>query len=48
MYFMPAHRLFAGLADPLLKWPLAEVFLQEMTFCHIGQGLDVRVHNACS
>lgn len=44
MYFLPINKLIASFTTPELKWRINEIYLNEMTLCHIGQGLDIKNH----
>ncbi len=44
MYFLPINKLIASFSTPELKWRINEIYLNEMTLCHIGQGLDIKFH----
>lgn len=46
-YFLPVRKFIKSLPGGI-QWPIAEIFLEEMTECHVGQGLDVHTHRATS
>lgn len=44
MYFLPFKRFLETVESPLKKVELFQIFVDEMTISHMGQGQDVLVH----
>lgn len=44
MYFLPFKRFSETVENPYKKVELFQIFVDEMTISHMGQGQDVLVH----